>query len=82
MATFVESLIDGYEDQGFGRKIDETTIASYNNDTEVSFDAEYDGDDVSTLDVYSNGTHLETFDVRDDNFVDRLSTLMSSELDF
>lgn len=79
---FVDAIIEEYVSRGFGERYGEDSIRSLDDDkVVVSFDVEYDGDDVKTLYVFSDGTEIAEIN-NDDDLPLRLSTVLSSELNF
>lgn len=80
MTAIVENIVDNYVEYGYGEKVDEYSIRSLYDDTVVVLEPEYDGAEIVSITVYSNDVEVDTLYYDDENFMMRLSTVLSEEL--
>lgn len=70
------ALIDDYVDLGFGERVSDTEIRSFDGANTLAFETS----DTQELDVFLNGDLVETLSYGDENFTKKLLVHVSSAL--
>lgn len=79
--AFVKTLVYDYVDNGYGEKIDDSTIRSLTNDNELSFEplADDEGKTVG-VNVFTNGVMTVSAKYTDKDFVETVNLSVLSDL--
>lgn len=79
---FVKSIIFDYVDNGYCEQVNDNTIKSLVDDTEISFEPLLNEDEskVIGLNVFTDGTLTVSAEYTDENFVDTVNLSVMSDL--
>jgi hypothetical protein len=80
--NLAESLIDDYVNLGFGNRLNSTTIASLDGDSEMELDSVDDAEsgDIVGLEIITNGLSVSELLYDDPEFNEKLLTEVKSAL--
>mgnify|MGYP003362614610 FL=1 len=80
-SNLAESIVERYVENGWAVPIDEITMASMHDSTQILLETIYDDTgDATGLNVFQDGIEILSLDYSDENFHDRLSVTLADSL--
>lgn len=80
--VFVNSIVHDYLDNGYGEKVNDNTIRSFVDETEVSFEPMLNDDESKTIgvNVFTNGVLTVSAKYTEKDFVEKVNNSVLSDL--